>query len=140
MRTLNDCRRLVGQVCMDGPEGIVQTHPIPNTFGKVTAIATDWGTQYSRYSHLPLFNVDSLYGLTIAWPSCVSTGSHPTPGAKIVMMGGHVGLLDEEITVDQCEWMTPRVYPIGIVRHILRAPRNQFQSNSPYASVLGRAG
>ena len=113
IRTLNECYRLVGMACEDDPVGTTQTHPIPNTVGKVAIITTDWGAQYSRYSHLPVFNCDSLYGLPIAWPNCASTGEQPTPPEKMVILGGNVGLLDEEITLTHCEALTPRVYPAG---------------------------
>ena len=111
VRTLQDCCRLGGQECLDGPVGLVQTHPIPNTVGEVTAITTSEGAQYSRHSHLLLFNIDSLYGRVIAWPSCIATGTQPTPDEEIVGLVGHLVLLGEEITADQCEWMTPRVCP-----------------------------
>ena len=106
----------------------------------MTVITTDWGAQYSRHSHIPLFSVDSLYGNSISWPLCVSTGLQPTHAEKIAILGGHIGLLDEELTLDQCEWKTPRIYPFGVARHIIRAAQNHFQSNLPSASTQGRAG
>ena len=140
IRTLEDCFRLVGQECAAGPEGSSQTHRIPNSAGKVAIITAEWGAQYSRYSHIPLFSVDSMYGLAVSWPGCVSAGLQPTPAEKVVIFGGHIGLLDEEIAIAQFEWMAPRVYPCGVVRHILRAARNHFESNLPSASTRGRAG
>ena len=139
VRTLQDCYRLFRQVCMGDPVGIVQTLPIPNTVGKVTAITTAWGAQYSRHSHLPLFNVDSLYGLSIGRPGCLAKGLQHTPAAKIVIVGGHLGVMGDGVTMAKCEWATPRVYPIGIVRHILRETQNHSQVNLPPASVLGIA-
>ena len=98
------------------------------------------GARFSRYSHIPAFSVASLYGNSVSWPMCVSAGLQPTPAEKIVILGGHIGLLGEGITLDQCEWMTPRVYPCGIVRHILRAAQNHIESNFPSASLRGREG
>ena len=129
IRTIGDCYRLVGQMCEEDPQGMRAAHTIPNSVGKVTAITTEWGAQYSRHSYIPFFSVDSLYGNSISWSLCVSTGLKPTPSEKIVILGGHIGLLDEELTLDQCEWMTPRIYPCGVARHILRSAQNHFQSN-----------
>ena len=140
IRTLVDCYRLVWQECGGDPEGSRVTHSIPNSLGKVTVITTGWGAQYSRRSHIPFFSTDSLYGNSASWPKCVSTGLQPTPAEKIAILGGHVGLLGEEIILYQRDWMTPRVYRCGIVRHILRAARNHFQRNLPSASIHGRSG
>ena len=126
LRTMVGCYRLVGQECEEDPEGSSQAHSIPNSSGKFTIINSEWGAQYSRYSHIPQFAIDSLYGLTVAWPMCVSTGLQPTHAEKVVMLGGHIGLLDEEITIAQCEWMTPRVYPCGIARRIFPSSSKPF--------------
>ena len=140
IRTLGDCYRLVGQECEEDLDGVRAIHTIPNSVGKVTAIATEWVAQYSRHSRIPSFAIDSLYGNSISWPLRVSTGLQTTPPEKIAVLGGHIGLLDGEITLDQCERMTPRVYPCGIVRRILRGDQNRFQSNLPSESIRGRAG
>ena len=88
IRTLVDCYRLAGQECEADPEISSQTHSAPNSSGKVTIIGSEWGVQYSRYSHIPMFPIDSMYGQTVAWPMCVSTGLQPTPAEKVVMLGG----------------------------------------------------
>ena len=93
IRTLRDCYRLIGQECEDDPLGMRATHSIPNSVGGVTVVSTDWRAQYSRFSHIPLFSVDSMYGTSISWPRCVSTGLQPTPSEKIVLLGGHVWTL-----------------------------------------------
>ena len=140
VRTLGDCYRLIGHECEDDPTGVRATHTIPNSVGKVTVVSTEWGVQYSRFSHIPLFSLDSLHGATISWPRCVSTGSQPTPAEKITLLGGHIGLLCDELTIEQCARMTPRLYPAGVARHILRAAQNHFESCLPSASTQGRAG
>ena len=122
------------------PKWSVQTHSIPNSVGEATVIATDWGQQYSQYSHIPLVNIDTLVGGNILWPPCVSTGVQPTLIEKVAISGGHIGLLDEEIAVDQCLRMVPCLYPGGLVRHILRAARSHFEGNLPSASTRGMAG
>ena len=139
IRTLNDCYRLVGLVCEEDPVGTTQTHPIPNTASKVTIITTAGGIQYSRHSHIPVFNYDSIYCHSIHWTSCASTGEQPTQAEKLVILGGHVGLLDGKITTTQCECITPRVYPVGVARHALRAAQNHFQSILQSESTRGRA-
>ena len=96
--------------------------------------------QYARYSHIPLFSVDSMYDLSAAWPVCVSTGLQPTPAEKVVISGGHIGLMDEEIAMAQWEWMAPLIYPCGIVRRILRDAQDHFVSSPPSASTRGREG
>ena len=55
IRTLKDCYRLVGQECEDDPEGARATHSIPNSHGKVAAVTSEWGVQYSQFSHIPAF-------------------------------------------------------------------------------------
>ena len=103
VRTLLDCYRLVGQECEADPEGSIHTHSIPHSQGKVAVAPTDWGAQYSRHSHIPLFSVDSIYGVSLSWPSCVCAGLQPSPSEVVAILGGHIGLLGEEITIDQCE-------------------------------------
>ena len=69
----------------------------------------------------------------------MSTGLQPTPAEKLAILGGPVGFLGEAVTTDQGGWMTPRVYPCGVVLHILRDAKNRFESNLPSASTRGRA-
>ena len=57
----------------------------------------------------------------------------------MVILGGHVGILDIALTPTQCESSTQRVYPMGAARHILRAARNHFRRNLPSASTCGRS-
>ena len=81
IRTLKDCYRLEWITCEEGPEGIIQTHAIPNSAGKVTTLT--WSNigyaQYSRRTHFPLFRRDSLFGVPIKWPNCTTTGEQPPP-------------------------------------------------------------
>ena len=74
IRTLSDSYRLVGHECEDDPEGMSATHSIPHSQGMVTSITTLWGSQFSRRSHIPSFSIASLYGNSVSWPMCVSTG------------------------------------------------------------------
>ena len=140
IRTLKDCYRLAGLTCEDDPDGISRTHAIPNSAGKVAIISSAGYSQYSRQSHLPLFNRDSLFGAPIAWKNCTTTGEQPTHVEKLIIPGGLVGILDAALTPTQCENTTPLVYPAGVARRILRAAPNHFRSQLPSSSTCGRAG
>ena len=139
IRTFEDCYRLVGQECDADPTGSRQTRSVPNSVGKVAIIATEWGEQYIQHSHIPLVTVESIQGLSIAWPACISTGEQPVPAEKVVILGGHIGLSGEEIAMGQCVWMVPRLYPGGVIRQVMRDAQNHFESNLPSASTRGRA-
>ena len=86
-----------------------------------------------------MFNVDSLYGFSIAWPAIHSAGLQQTPAGKMAILGGHVGLMGVEIAVEQCECSAHRASPSGVVCRISWAGQNHFRSNLSPASVLGRA-
>lgn len=140
VRTFKDCYRLAWHECGVDPPGGVQTHPIPNSVGETTIITTEWGQKYSQYSHISLMDAETLSGAHILRPPCVSTGVQPIPSEKVAIVGGHVGHLDEELTLDPVLWMVPRLYPVGLIRHILRATQNHFEGNLPSESTRGGLG
>ena len=61
-----------------------------------------------------------------------------SPSEKIIVLGGNVGLLDGEDAETQCGNITPRVYPAGVARHVLRAAQNHCRGNLPDAPTRGR--
>ena len=90
------------------PDGISHTLLIPGSRGRVITMTTDDGQQYSEHSHIPLISNENFQGLAVWWPPCASTGAQPTFQEKVVLLGGHVGLLDDEITAAQFLLMAPR--------------------------------
>ena len=111
IRTLGDCYRLAGVEFQNDPEGVSRTHQIPNSVGKVTTISSGGYDQYSRHSHLPLLNHPTFVGEPIAWPYCAMTNEQPSLVEKLVVVGGHIGLLDSRLTPEKCENVAQRVYP-----------------------------
>ena len=78
IRTLNECYPLAGMECQEDPTGVPRTHQIPNSVGRLTTISADGYDQYSRFSHLPLFNSTTFAGGPISWPYCVDTNDQPS--------------------------------------------------------------
>ena len=140
VRTFKASYRLIGQECAPDANGSSRTVAIPGPIGKVVTISANQWQQYREHSHIPAVTEETFQGLSIEWPPCVSTGAQPTLREKLVLLGGHVGILGDALTDSQCLFMVPRLYPVGVVRHILRATQNHFQSNLPSNSTPGRAG
>lgn len=79
IRTINDFYISEGLTCEAAPAAPTQTHAIPNDSGEVKIATTAGYIRYSQHPHLHLPSRDSLYGVPIAWPSCIATGEQQIP-------------------------------------------------------------
>ena len=123
-----------------GCREISRTVAIPGSIGVVATITSNNWRQYCEHSHIPVIAEETSQGLSADWHPCDSAGPHPALRVKLAILGGNVGMSGESITDSQCLFMAPRLYPVGLVRHILRETRNHFRSNLPSDSTRGRAG
>ena len=138
VRTLQESYPSIGQECMGDPPGPTQTHPIPNTAGKV--ITTEWGrniavTPIYRCLLLTLSSGWQFLGLRVG-----PRGGRPAHAEKVVLMERHVALSGDGVSIGQFGRTVHRTYPGGIARHILRSAQNHFESNLPPRHTRGRAG
>ena len=119
--------------------GILQPPPIPYTSGKVDLITTARRSRYIRYSHIPIADVDSMRGISVAFPSCQPRGDQPDRAEKLDILLAHIGFSEEEVSIDYCEWVIRHACLCGIVRNILWKAQRHFEINLPSYSTGGRA-
>ena len=131
VRVLNDSYRLAGATCGEDPVGLAQTHTVPCPIGRVSVISDGNRASYSWQSHLPCIAAEILRGAAGEWPRCAESGEQPPRGQKLVILGGHIAILDEEAISPLREWVVERSCQSGIIRHILRANHSHFESNLP---------
>ena len=122
--------RLAGLSCHDDPQGVSHAQTIPGTVGRVTVINTDDGLMFIRDFHVPYLHSLTYLDEQVWWPSCAteddSSGRQPTSYEKLVILGGHVSLRNEEMAEVLCGNIDPRTYPAGVGRRVLRSAQNHF--------------
>ena len=104
--------------------------------------------QYSRYSHLPSIDSQTMGAERIYRPLRSSTGLQPPHDAKLAILRGHIARVDDEMAPGVCNRPSRRIYHAGIARRISRGSGNHFHPNFPPISVpifpeqerQGRAG
>ena len=138
VRVLNDSYRLAGATCDEDPIGSDQTHIVPGSRGRVFVISARARASYSKRSHLPYADAKILRGAAAECPRCAETGAQPSRGGQLVILGGHIALLDGKVASPLSDWITERAYPLGITRQVLRATQNNFESNLPSRQRLSR--
>ena len=75
-----------------------------------------------------------------AWPPCRSTGGGaPAPSQKLATLGGHTGLLGDELSPGICASPPHRVSPVGAARRILLGAQCHFSPlYHPPAGAMGK--
>ena len=107
--------------CADAPGGLRQKHRIHGSIGIASVISpVDGAAYYSKHSNFPPIDVGSLRGTQFSWPRRTDSDAQPTRGAKVFILGGHIGLLDDEIARNLRGRFVAREYPSCLVRRILR--------------------
>ena len=96
-RVLNEPYRLSGLVLDEAPTCMRQTHTAPGSVGRASVIAAGGGSLYSKHPHLPIADDATLRGAAIGWPLCTRTGFQPPHMDKLVILGGHIALVDERM-------------------------------------------